>query len=218
MFSTGLILRSRFVSACWRWSALARVLSNFFFLHLQITNRKSLAYTSKRPGKTQQFNFFAINDKPGLEKEVKYGDNIPGKPDADSFLIADLPGVGFAKVPQQQRDAWAAFMSQYLAERKNLRVVFHLVDSRHGPTDEDKKIMKQVSEKLPSKANYVVVLTKADKNVKGAPGKVSRDVMDSLRDAMNENGVGKRPVILTSANTKLGRDDLWRYLRLAAEA
>lgn len=213
-----MILRLRFVSACWRWSALARVLSNFFFLHLQITNRKSLAYTSKRPGKTQQFNFFAINDKPGLEKEVKYGDNIPGKPDADSFLIADLPGVGFAKVPQQQRDAWAAFMSQYLAERKNLRVVFHLVDSRHGPTDEDKKIMKQVSERLPSKANYVVVLTKADKNVKGAPGKVSRDVMDSLRDSMNENGVGKRPVILTSANTKLGRDDLWRYLRLAAEA
>jgi GTP-binding protein len=184
----------------------------------QVTNRKSLAFTSKRPGKTQQFNFFAINDKPGREKEIKYGDDISGAPDPDSFLITDLPGFGFAEVPEKQRNAWAVFMSQYLKERSNLRVVFHLVDSRHGPTEEDKKIMKQVSDNLPARANYVIVLTKADKNVKGAPGKVSDAVMQSLRTAMNENGVGKRPVILTSANTKLGRDDLWRYLKLAAEA
>ncbi|CAB9499383.1 GTP-binding protein EngB [Seminavis robusta] len=183
-----------------------------------VTNRKSLAYTSKRPGKTQQFNFFAVNDKPGREKEVKYGDVMPGSMDPDSFLITDLPGFGFAKVPEKQRKQWADFMSQYLAERNNLRVVFHLIDSRHGPTDEDKKIMNQVSENLPARVNYVVVLTKADKNIKGAPGKVSKDVMQSLRTAMNENGVGKRPVILSSSNTKLGRDDLWRYLRLAAEA
>lgn len=180
-----------------------------------------MAYTSKRPGKTQQFNFFAINDKPGREKEIKYGDNIPGEADLDSFYIADLPGFGFAKVPQQQRNEWSKFMAEYLSDRRNLRVVFHLVDSRHGPTEEDKKIMKQVSQSLPGKANYVVVLTKADKNIKGAAkdaqGKVSKDVMHSLRDAMNHNGVGKRPVILSSSETKLGRDDLWRYLRLAAE-
>lgn len=186
-----------------------------------ITNRKGLAYTSKTPGKTQQFNFFAINDKPGREKEIKYGDEVPGKPDLDSFLIADLPGFGFAKVPEKQRREWSEFMSQYMKERQNLRVVFHLIDSRHGPTEEDKKIMKQVSENLSSKANYVVVLTKADKNIKGssgAQGKVSRSVMEDLRQAMNNNGVGKRPVILSSSETKLGRDDLWRYLRLAAEA
>jgi len=151
---------------------------------------------------------------------------MPGQPDPDSFLIADLPGFGFAKVPQQQRKAWAQFMAQYLATRTNLRVVFHLVDSRIGATDEDEKIMKQVSAQLPKAVNYVVVLTKADKNIKGAnkggnmvaAGKVSQDVMAQLREAMNRNGVGKRPVILTSSNTKLGRDDLWRYLRLAAEA
>ena len=147
---------------------------------------------------------------------------MPGEPDTDSFYIADLPGFGFAKVPQQQRNEWAKFMAEYLKERGNLRVVFHLVDSRHGPTDEDRRIMKQVSQNLPDKANYVVVLTKADKNIKGATkgaeGKVSKDVMNSLRDAMNQNGVGKRPVILSSSETKLGRDDLWRYLRLAAES
>lgn len=185
-----------------------------------ITNRKSLAYTSKRPGKTQQFNFFAVNDKVGREKEVKYGDEVLGEADPDSFLIADLPGFGFAKVPEAQRNAWSEFMSEYLHERKNLRVVFHLVDSRHGPTEEDRKIMKQVSENLNPKTNYVVVLTKADKNIKGGAGigKVSKNVMEDLRTAMNDNGVGKRPVILSSSNTKLGRDDLWRYLRLAAEA
>jgi len=187
-------------------------------ISIQITNRKSLAYTSKRPGKTQQFNFFSINDKPNREKEIRYGDDVPGEADSDSFFIADLPGFGFAKVPQKQRDEWSRFMSQYLKERSNLRVVFHLVDSRHGPTDEDKKIMKQVSENLPARVNYVVVLTKADKNIKGAPGKVSKEVQQTLRDAMNENGIGKRPVILSSSNTKLGRDDLWRYMRLAAEA
>lgn len=69
---------------------------------------------------------------------------------------------------------------------------------------------------------YVVILTKADKNVKGMTkkneGKVSRDVMESLRKTMKENKLGKAPVILSSAQSKLGRDDMWRYLKIAAEA
>ena len=186
-----------------------------------ITNRKSLAYTSKRPGKTQQFNFFAINDKVNREKEIKYGDVVEGEKDPDSFNIVDLPGFGYAKVPDKVRQQWSDFMREYLSTRKTLRVVFHLVDGRHGPTDEDAFIMKQVAEELPRYATYVVVLTKADKNVKAAStrnsGKVSREVMDTLRKAMQENGVGSSPVILSSAETKMGRNDLWRYLRLAAE-
>lgn len=134
----------------------------------------------------------------------------------------DLPGFGFAKVPEQQRKEWADFMTEYLAKRRTLRVVFHLVDGRHGPIDEDARIMKQVSESLPKNVAYVVVLTKADKNVKGSskknPGKVSKDVQNSLRETMKANGVGNVPVILTSAETNLGRDDMWRFLRLAAEA
>jgi len=59
---------------------------------VQVTNRKSLAYTSKEPGKTQQFNFFAVNDKVGIEKEIKYGDHIVGEKDPDSFYIVDVPG------------------------------------------------------------------------------------------------------------------------------
>jgi GTP-binding protein len=118
-----------------------------------------------------------------------------------------------------------AFMGEYLESRKNLKVVFHLIDSRHGPIDEDSNIMKQVGETLPANVAYVIVLTKADKNVKGnaakngsnKPGKVSIDVMNKLREVMHENNVGKAPVLLTSAENKLGRDEVWRFLRRAAE-
>lgn len=187
-----------------------------------VTNRKALAYTSKRPGKTQQFNYFAVNDKPGREKEIKYGDVVEGEKDRDSFYIVDLPGFGFAKVPDQQRREWADFMKEFLENRRTLKVVFHLVDGRHGPIDEDSTIMKQVGESLPKNVAYVVVLTKADKNVKGPSnkraGKVSMDVLNSVRETMKANKVGDAPILVTSAETKLGRDDIWRYLRIAAEA
>jgi len=82
--------------------------------------------------------------------------------------------------------------------------------------------MKQVGEKLRKNVTYVVVLTKADKNVKGAStknaGRVSKDILASVRESMKANKVGNAPIILTSSETKLGRDDMWRYLRLAAEA
>ena len=107
-----------------------------------------------------------------------------------------------------------------MATRQTLRVLFHLVDSRHGPTVEDENIMKQVDENLPTYAKYVIVLTKADKNVKGTrenyAGKVSSQVMEKLCRAMNENLRQDVPVVLTSAESKLGRDEMWSYLRRAA--
>lgn len=108
-----------------------------------------------------------------------------------------------------------------------LRVIFHLIDARHGPTEEDCKIMQKVgaimgSEQQQNNAKYVIVLTKADKNVKGAtsetnPGKVSESIREKLIDTMKANRVGYAPIVLTSAETRLGRDDVWKYLRLAAE-
>jgi GTP-binding protein EngB required for normal cell division len=112
-------------------------------------------------------------------------------------------------------------MREYIANRKSLRVLFHLVDARHGLVDEDTTIMKQVSESLRPGVSYVVVLTKADKNVNGASsknlGKVSHDILNKLRETMVACGVGDAPVVLTSAETKLGRDGIWRHLRRAAE-
>lgn len=109
-----------------------------------------------------------------------------------------------------------------------LRVIFHLIDARLGPTDEDTKIMREVGDIMKSDerrndAKYVVVLTKADKNVKGAtsetnPGTVSQSIREKLAHAMDANGVGYAPVVVTSSETRLGRDKVWKYLRLAAEA
>lgn len=134
--------------------------------------------------------------------------------------MVDLPGFGFAKVPEHQRQQWSDLFAEYLKRRKTLRVLFHLVDARHGPIDDDVRIMKQIGETLPKYVRYVVVLTKADKNVKNISkksGRVSKNVMSALRDTMREAKVGNAPVILTSSETKMGRDDMWRYLRTAAE-
>ncbi|GMH52010.1 hypothetical protein TrRE_jg5555, partial [Triparma retinervis] len=185
-----------------------------------ITARKTLAYTSKRPGKTQQFNYFAVNDKVDVEREIRYGDEVGGSKDFDSFYICDLPGFGFAAVPDSQRRSWGAFMREYFGGRRNLRVVFHLVDSRHGLVDEDERIMGECAETFgggKKGAMYVVVLTKADKNVKGGEGKAKGGVIGKVRETMREKGVGGNPIIVTSSETKLGRDDMWRYLRLAAD-
>lgn len=152
-------------------------------------------------------------------RELRYGDDVRGEKDRDSFFIVDLPGFGFAKVPQQQRQQWSDFMQLYVAKRENLRVVFHLVDARHGPSSDDERIMSEIGASLPKRVQYVIALTKSDKNVKGSGkmGKVSNSVMDTLREAMRNANVGGAPVLLTSAETKLGRDDVWRYLKLAAE-
>ena len=94
---------------------------------IQLTNRKSLAFTSKTPGKTQQFNYFAVNDKPELARAIRYGDDVPGEKDGDSFYIVDLPGFGYAKVPQQQKQEWSDFMDEYLLKRSSEYTLFLLI-------------------------------------------------------------------------------------------
>ena len=143
-----------------------------------------------------------------------------GEKDPDSFYILDVPGFGYAKVPEAQRQAWSNFLAEYVTSRKTLRVIFHLIDGRHGAIDEDVKIMTQMGEIKPNKVQYVVVLTKADKNVKSAStknaGKVSKGVLENVRSALQNANLGDTPVLLTSSETKLGRDDIWRYMSLAA--
>jgi ribosome biogenesis GTP-binding protein YsxC/EngB len=159
-----------------------------------VCNRKALAYASKRPGKTQQLNYFAVNAD---------SDN--------SFYIVDMPGVGYAKVPGELRREWEGLFRSYISSRASLRVLFHLVDGRHGPLGEDLAVMELMRDLRPG-ARYVLVLTKADKR----QNSVSRIVIDKTIAALREAGVPRTPIIATSASSKLGRDDMWRYLRLAA--
>ena len=62
-----------------------------------------------------------MNDKPELARQIRYGDEVGGAPDRDCFYMVDLPGFGFAKVPQQQRQQWSDFMSEYLQKRESER-------------------------------------------------------------------------------------------------
>mmetsp|Transcript_23589 Transcript_23589/g.69018 ORF Transcript_23589/g.69018 Transcript_23589/m.69018 type:complete len:551 (-) Transcript_23589:35-1687(-) len=165
-----------------------------------ICNRRALAYTSKTPGKTQQYNYFLVNGQSRWKP--------PG-----TFYLVDLPGVGYAKVPQPVRQRWLDFMKQYFQERKTLRVVFHLVDSRHGPVAQDEEVMQVVSA-LPPGTSYVVVLTKADKR-----GKDYEEAAGLVRKALERAGCRtSAPIVLTSSDSKFGRDQMWRYLRLAVSA
>jgi len=104
-----------------------------------VCRRKSLARVSHTPGRTQQINFFSIIDR---------------------LLITDLPGYGFAKISQKQRDQWEKLITYYLKESKNLKMVNLLIDARRNIKENDIKVMellKQYGRK------FQIVLTKTDK-------------------------------------------------------
>jgi GTP-binding protein len=109
-----------------------------------IAGRKNLARTSKTPGRTQQINFFRLDD---------------------SRRIVDLPGYGFARVPLEVRDHWERSITQYLAERESLRGLVILMDIRRPLTDLDRQMLDWTG----SMGLAVhVLLTKADKLKRGA--------------------------------------------------
>lgn len=163
-----------------------------------LVNRKALAYVSGRPGKTQQFNYFVVNERDP----------------SSSFHLVDLPGVGYAKVPKPIQDEWKRFMIQYFRHRKSLTLVFHLVDGRHGALADDEILMSEMS-KLRGAFRYVVVLTKMDKIDKQ---KVSRKVLDTTRNALVKCGCGSDvPIVSTSAQSRLGREEMWRHLQMGLQ-
>ncbi|KAI0559570.1 50S ribosome-binding GTPase [Gracilaria domingensis] len=164
-----------------------------------ICNRKALAYVSGRPGKTQQFNYFLVNEK---------------TPESQ-FYIVDLPGVGYAKVPIPVKEEWLRFMRRYLKSRVSLRLVLHLVDGRHGALKDDEELMSEIAVHG-KQLEYVVVLTKMDKMDKQ---KAKRGVIDSIQQALVRNGCAEdTPIVLTSASTRLGRDEMWRHMQNALKS
>ena len=102
-------------------------------------------------------------------------------------------------------------LCSYFHERETLKVIFHLVDSRHGPVAQDFEIMRLMAS-IPDRVKYVVCLTKADKR-----DNRYREAAFAVKDAFAETGCDPQtPVLLTSSTSRLGRDQLWRYLRLAS--
>lgn len=101
--------------------------------------QRKLAKTSSTPGRTQQLNYFNLDDK---------------------LYLVDLPGYGFAKAPKEIVQNWQKLINTYLVGRANLRRVFLLIDSRHGIKKIDEDIMDMLDK---AAVTYQIVLTKIDK-------------------------------------------------------
>jgi len=153
-----------------------------------LVGRRMLARTSRQPGKTREINFYRVNDR---------------------FYLVDLPGLGYAKVPRTMRETWTRFIERYLQERAPLRLVVHLVDSRHPPTPIDHEVMAFMAA---SPARYIVALTKVDKLSKAAAQRSRNVALASLA----EHGL-EIPIVLTSAEKGDGKADLWRLVGEALE-
>ena len=104
----------------------------------KIMNRKQLARVSAVPGKTVTINFFEL----------------------ENIYIVDLPGYGYAKVAKTEKARWAELIEGYLADERQLELVFQLVDFRHKPTADD---IMMINFLIDSEIPFVIVLTKADK-------------------------------------------------------
>jgi len=144
-----------------------------------LINRKNLARTSSKPGKTQTLNFYKI-------------ENL--------FYFVDLPGYGFARVSKAEKAKWGKMIEEYLSKRENLRAIIQLVDMRHPPSSDDVAMYEWlVHSKLPA----IVVATKADKISKGQWQKHLKVIRETL------NLQKETPLYHYSAETKQGKDELW---------
>ncbi len=139
--------------------------------------RSKVARVSATPGKTQALNFYRVND---------------------DFFLVDLPGYGYARVPDAIRKEWAGLIEWYLGSSGLVRGVVHLVDSRHPPTKHD-LWMVQFMAKLATPT--LVVLTKVDKLKK-----LERET--SWARAMEALGMDESQMIPFSAKTGEGREAL----------
>ena len=104
-----------------------------------ISNRKTLAKTSSDPGKTRSINFYLADDK---------------------FFIVDLPGFGYAKTSQKEREKWGNLVSKYILESSSITHAFHIIDPRYKPTELDVQLNLWLTN---ARLDYSIILSKADK-------------------------------------------------------
>jgi GTP-binding protein len=145
-----------------------------------LVNRRDLARTSQRPGRTQQLNFFQLHD---------------------GLILVDLPGYGYAEAGKKKAKAWTQLTELYLKGRAELKRVYLLIDSRRGLKESDQAFMKAMDE---AAVTYHVVLTKCDL-VK--PDEL-REVSEKTELAIKKHPAAFPTVLKTSSVAKEGLDDL----------
>jgi GTP-binding protein len=148
----------------------------------RLTRQKKLARTSNTPGRTQCLNYFNVDDK---------------------FYLVDLPGYGFANVPQKVKDDWAELIDTYLNYRENLIGVVQIIDSRHKPTKDDKMMVEWLQA---SGLSYLIAATKADKISNNKKAKQKKLIYKELNLIEEDN------FTFFSAQTGEGSREVYEYL------
>lgn len=143
-----------------------------------LVNRKNLVRTSSTPGRTQLINFFQVND---------------------DFMLVDLPGYGYAKVPLAVKKDWRPMMETYLAKRKNLRGVVLILDIRRIPNEDDLQMLAWLRA---YSVAPIIVVTKCDKLSKNERAKQTAVITAKL-------GVAREELTFFSALSKEGKDAVW---------
>ena len=147
-----------------------------------LMNRKSLARTSSKPGKTQTINFYNVND---------------------SMYLVDLPGYGYANANIEIKAKWGEMIENYLHVSKKLQAVFLLIDIRHDPSENDKLMYEwMVSQGFAP----IIIATKADKIKRGQINNHIRAIENGL------NVEPDTIIIPFSAETKQGKDEIWELI------
>ena len=147
--------------------------------------RSNIARVSATPGKTREINFFQVDAVASTEEPVE-------------FFLVDLPGYGYAKVPQAVKKQWQDLIEWYLRNSPRLQGVVQLIDVRHEPNEADRTMIKYLYEtEMPA----LFVLTKVDKLTRSARAAQVRAVVRAL-------GVDPDQIIEFSAVTGEGKDEL----------
>ncbi|MBX9817229.1 MAG: ribosome biogenesis GTP-binding protein YihA/YsxC [Burkholderiaceae bacterium] len=120
-----------------------------------LTQQKQLAFASKKPGRTQHINLFAL-----------------GKQGQTDAVLTDLPGYGYAAVPKQDKIRWQQVMANYLVTRKNLHAIVLMCDPRHGMTELDEILLDVIRPRVQEGLKFLIILTKADKLTRSEQAKI----------------------------------------------
>jgi GTP-binding protein len=149
-----------------------------------LSNHKSIAKTSSKPGKTQTINHFLVNN---------------------AWYLVDLPGYGYAKTSKTMRVKWVKMIHDYLVLRENLQVVFVLIDARLEPQKIDLEFINSLGEK---QIPFALIFTKSDKL---SATHVAQNV-EALKKEMLETWEELPPIFVSSAITKKGQTEILDYI------
>jgi GTP-binding protein len=150
-----------------------------------LTQRKGLAKTSGRPGKTQLINHFKINE---------------------NWFLVDLPGYGYARVSKTEKKTFQKYITNYFLERQQLVCAFILIDIRHEPQKVDLEFLEWMGE---NQIPFGIVFTKADKL---RPQAIENHVNNYIRMLLEGIWEEAPPYFITSSTNGMGKEELLAYI------